>query len=148
MGVLNEKGGNEMKAISLKTATGGLLIGLTVLFGAVSTDAADFFPLDVWETVANGPTSSTMMAKPITNSNRKATPLPAGATATDALTFPFDVAETLNHLGDGRDADRQSFRVAHSHKKQTNPYWLPEEYQSMHRFILTPDVKPASMAWK
>lgn len=138
-----------MKAISYTTAMCGLLVSLTVLIGAVSTDAADFFPLDVWETMANGPTNNTMMAKPIAKSIRKPTSKPAGATATDGLTFPFDVAETLNHLGgDGTPADRQSFRVAQSHNNQANPYWLPEEYRPTPGHILTSDAKTASVGWE
>ena len=136
-----------MKAIDLKPAEYGLLIGLAFLIIAVSTDAADFFPLDVWEELAYRQSSNHGRDEVLPEATRKAMSMPAGATATAHLTFPFDVAEALNHLGvgHGRLAGGHTFHVNPSFKNPGNPYWLPEEYYPTRDIILTSDARTAAM---
>jgi hypothetical protein len=137
-----------MKAIDIKTAGYGLLISLAFLIIAVSTDAADFFPLDVWEEVTYRQPSSHGRDEALPEATRKAMSVPAGATATALLAFPFDVAEALNNLGggDGRLAGGHTFHVNPSFKNHGNPYWLPEEYYPARDLILISGVETGSIA--
>ncbi len=96
---------------------------------AVTTHAADFFPLDLWEEMADWQLPNRVAHEADVEPYSPPMQVNRGNAGVVHTTFPFDVVEELNTLG---NSDRHDFRVyaastGSNHRNTANPYWLPEE---------------------
>lgn len=118
-----------MKAVRMISVGCRLLISLVVLAISVPTNAADFFPLDVWEEMVDWQSNRVIDHEPITEGILQPSAIGTIATNGSDLAFPFDVAKALNDLegADGRFAGGRTFTLNRPFNRHRNPYWLPEE---------------------
>lgn len=118
-----------MNPTSLKLKIIAVLACLVFPSFAASTHASDFFPLDLWEEMADWQLNKRVAHEADIESYSPPMPVNWGKAGVAHTTFPFDVVEELNALGNG---DRHDFgccaaSIGSTHRNKTNPYWLPEE---------------------
>ena len=118
-----------MNPTSLKLKIIAVLACLVFPSFAASTHASDFFPLDLWEEMADWQDHNRVAHEADVESYSPPMPVNWGNAGAAHTTFPFDVVEELNALG---NSDRHDFReyaagIGGTHGNTTNPYWLPEE---------------------
>jgi len=108
---------------------------------AGSAQAADFFPLDVWEEMAGWRSETAVMDTYDQTAFHVPLASQPKASKTTRTFFPLDVWEELNALD--RDSGDHAFRLSVKKdvagRNRTNPYWLPEEF----RADPSPDSKKA-----
>ena len=121
-----------MKPTIMKLKIIAVLACLTHTSFAVPTHASDFFPLDLWEEMASWQQNKGVVDQADIGAFREPMPKNWGKGGVVHTTFPFDVAEELNALGSSHWCDSREYSVSigSTHRKGTNPYWLPEEFST------------------
>ena len=104
----------------------------TILFTIITVPsyASDFFPLDVWEEMANWQPNNAAVNPTDIGPYGQAWSRTWDKSKMIHASFPFDVMEALTDL-DGNDRQHINGRftsIDNSHGHRTNPYWLPAEY--------------------
>lgn len=114
----------------MKSKTIAVLANMLFMIIMVPSYASDFFPLDVWEEMANWQTNNAAVNQ--TDIGVYGQPRSMNWVKPKMIhtSFPFDVMDALTDLGskDGHPVNGRYISLDHSRGHQTNPYWLPAEY--------------------
>lgn len=119
-----------VKGAILKSKTIAVLATIMFMMNTVPSYASDFFPLDVWQEMANWQPNNAAVNQ--TDIGVYGQPRSRAWDKSKMIhtSFPFDVMDALTDL-DGKDRQHINGRftsIDNSHGHQMNPYWLPAEY--------------------
>ena len=124
-----------MKTTGLKLKTVTVLATLAFLSISVQTIAADFIPLDVWEEIEAWEQTITAGLDPDSVGYDQTMPMGIDDAEMVNASFPFDVWEELNDLGDiywRMVKNWNAFNLNYGTAKEdtTTPYGMPEAYKT------------------
>jgi hypothetical protein len=119
-----------MKRTILKLKIIAVLASLIYPGFAVPTHASDFFPIDLWEEMTGWQHNKDVVNEKAIGAENEPRPKNWGIGGAVHTTFPLDVCEELNALGNGKWHDLREYfaNIGNTHRNKTNPYWLPEEF--------------------